>query len=98
MQHEAAVRDGKAVTRAEGCAGDEGGSRRSRRRFLGRTAAATAAAGLVLAAPVDAEAATAALPQLYPGQNRSIFQTILSDENSHANFLIGLLGAASRPK
>jgi hypothetical protein len=51
----------------------------------------------VLGAPRDAEAA-AALPQLYPGQNRIIFQEILDDENSHTNFLIGLLGALSRPK
>jgi len=68
----------------------------SRRRFLGGTAA-TAAAGVVLSAPRDAEAATG-LPQLYAGQNRSIFRNIQADENSHTNFLIGLVGAASRPK
>lgn len=81
---------------AVGAACEECPARPSRRRFLGGTAAATAA-GLLVAAPRDAQAATS-LPQLYVGQNRAIFQTFLSDENTHTNFLIGLVGAASRPK
>src|SRR3954468_23741444 len=93
MQHEATPGDGKAMLGDEGAVGHRNPSRR---RFLGGTAA-TAAAGMVLSAPRDAEAATG-LPQLYAGQNRSIFQNILADENSHTNFLIGLVGAASRPK
>src|SRR6476661_3653016 len=97
MQHESTPGEADEMLGAEGSAGDRDESKRSRRRFLEGTAAAAAGAGLVLAAPHDAEAA-ATLPQLYPGQNRSIFHTIQDDENSHTNFLIGILGALSRPK
>lgn len=72
--------------------------RPSRRGFLGRTATAAAgaaAAGLVVATPGTAHAA---VPQLYPGQNRRIFQELLNDENSHANFLVGTLGGNARPR
>src|SRR5262245_40820739 len=96
MRHESTPADGRAMADAVGAACGEHPARPSRRRFLGGTAAVTAT-GLLVAAPRDAEAA-ASLPQLYVGQNRVIFQTFLTDENSHTNFLIGLVGAASRPK
>lgn len=82
---------------AAGAADLADGGRRptSRRRFLGRTAAGTAAAGLLASAP---GAAGAAVPQLYPSENRRIFQEILNNENSHANFLVGALGGNARPR
>lgn len=97
MHHESTPGEAGKIFGADGSAADRSPRDRSRRRFLEGTMA-TAAAGMVLSAPRDAEAATATLPQLYPGQNRAIFQQILNDENTHTNFLIGLMGALSRPK
>ncbi len=38
------------------------------------------------------------LPELYPGENKSLFTEIMNDENAHVNFLTTVLGTNARPK
>ncbi len=38
------------------------------------------------------------LPQLYGGQNKSLFQEIQSDENFHVQYFLEILGSNARPK
>jgi len=69
---------------------------RTRRSFLGRTLAATAA----VAATGEAHAAGRGgiLPNLYPGWDASRFKEIRANENYHLQTLLQALGPNARPR
>src|SRR4051794_29402345 len=78
--------------------GEAGGE--TRRSFLHRSAAVTAAGAAALAAPGEADAQYGPqniLPTLYAGWNVRNFQTIRKHENDHVAFLVNLLGGNAYP-
>ena len=86
---------------------DTPGGPTSRRGFLGRTAAASAAvtgamvagAGRAFGAgPTALATSSNGLPETTPGANRVYFNEIRNDENSHVSYIASTLGSAARPK
>jgi hypothetical protein len=75
--------------------------RAGRRSFLGRGAAAAAAAVTVLAGRTARANNPNYLPSLYPNENVKEFQAIQTHENAHVTFLVHAIAAAGgvpRPK
>ena len=80
---------------------------KTRRAFLagagGLAAAGVVGGSIALATPRRSWAAggnriVTTVPNLYRGQNANYFREIQFNENTHVNTIVGLLGAAARPK
>jgi hypothetical protein len=100
QNHSAAISDGSLGADWRPRSSKLGNEREKtgRRSFLGRGAAAAAAAMAAISGGKARASNPNYLPSLYANENVLEFQAIQTHENAHVAFLVNALGADARPK